>query len=75
MESNDLSAQRKALYERFSELARLFADRIPSWEVTNELLYIPGAGHKETKSFRSVFDRPILRMYSYIQYERKYRDV
>jgi GH35 family endo-1,4-beta-xylanase len=45
LESNDLSVQRKALYERFSELSRLFADRIPSWEVTNELLYIPGAGH------------------------------
>ena len=31
--------------EQNREYERLFADRIPSWEVTNELLYIPGAGH------------------------------
>ena len=45
LESNDLSIERKALYEHFAELSRLFADRIPSWEVTNELLFIPGPGH------------------------------
>ena len=39
---NDLYAVRKALSDRFSELAELYADRIPSWEVTNENLYLPG---------------------------------
>lgn len=45
LDSNDLNVIRKALYDRFEELSRLFADRIPSWEVTNELLYWYGPNH------------------------------
>lgn len=37
--TDDLFVIRKAMCERFEELARLFADRVPSWEVTNENLY------------------------------------
>ena len=38
---NDLDAVRRALYDHFAELSARYADRIPSWEVTNENLYPP----------------------------------
>ena len=40
-ELNNLDDLRSALYDRFAELSNLFAHRIPTWEVTNELLFRP----------------------------------
>ena len=45
LDPGDLNTIRRLLYERFEELSRLFADRIPSWEVTNELLFPPSPSH------------------------------
>ena len=42
---NDLDAIRNALYDRFEELSKLYADRVPSWEVTNETLNLPYSEH------------------------------
>ncbi len=39
---NEVPAIRKALYKRFSELSERYAARIPSWEVTNETLFLNG---------------------------------
>ncbi len=39
---NEVPAVRKALYKRFSELSARYAARIPSWEVTNETLFLHG---------------------------------
>ena len=38
---NNLDAIRKALRERFNELSDLYAKKIPTWEVTNENLFLP----------------------------------
>ena len=38
---NDLQQVRRALYNRFAELSKRYADRIPSWEVVNEALFVP----------------------------------
>ena len=43
-EMNTVPEIRKALYKRFSELAERYAARIPSWEVTNENLFLPNPG-------------------------------
>ena len=39
---NEVPAIRHALYKRFSELSERYAARIPSWEVTNETLFLNG---------------------------------
>lgn len=38
---NSIDEQRKELQHHFEELAHRYASRIPSWEVTNELLFLP----------------------------------
>ncbi len=50
-EMRDPADIRKALYGRFGELSRLYADRIPSWEVTNENLIYSYTGSNTAHFF------------------------
>ena len=47
---NDVDSLRSALYDRFRQLSELYADRIPTWEVTNEVLVSP-----ELRTFTAHF--------------------
>ena len=53
---NSLDELRRALARRFEELSTLYADRIPSWEVVNELLFAPGPSNTVHNSQNDVLE-------------------